>query len=61
MSGLNFVEQTPETAANVEPATAPVPNNSQMASGNPSEEQTQLFRNLRKAWSDVMETQFMHV
>ncbi|HEV3438768.1 MAG TPA: ATP-binding protein [Gemmata sp.] len=33
----------------------------QMASSNPSEEQTQLFRNLRKAWSDVMETQFMHV
>lgn len=32
----------------------------QMASGNPSDEQAQLFRNLRKAWSDVLETQFIN-
>ncbi len=31
----------------------------QMATGNPSEQQSQLFRNLRKAWSDVLETQFI--
>ena len=32
----------------------------QMASGNPSDEQAQLFRNLRRAWSDVLETQFIN-
>jgi hypothetical protein len=33
----------------------------QMTTGNPSEEQSQLFRNLRKSWSDVLETQFTHL
>ncbi len=32
----------------------------QMLAGDPSAEQEQLFRNLRKAWSDVLETQLMH-
>lgn len=32
----------------------------QMTTGNPSEQQTQLFRNLRRAWSDVLETQFIN-
>jgi hypothetical protein len=33
----------------------------QMTAGDTQSEQVQLFRNLRKAWSDVMETQFLHV
>ncbi len=33
----------------------------QMTSGDTHAEQAQLFRNLRKAWSDAMETQFLHV
>ncbi len=33
----------------------------QMTNNDPQGEQTQLFRNLRKAWSDVLETQLLHV
>ena len=33
----------------------------QMLTGDATGEHTQLFRNLRKAWSDVLETQFLHV
>jgi hypothetical protein len=33
----------------------------QMLIGTQNEEHVQLFRNLRKAWSDVLETQFLHV
>jgi hypothetical protein len=33
----------------------------QMTSGSANDEQIQLFRNFRKAWSDTMETQFMNV
>jgi hypothetical protein len=32
----------------------------QMLTGDATGEQSQLFRNLRKAWSDVLETQFLH-
>ena len=33
----------------------------QMSSGDDGETQLQLFRNLRKSWSDILETQFQHV
>ena len=33
----------------------------QMLTGGMHGEEAQLFRNLRKAWSDVLETQLLHV
>ncbi len=33
----------------------------QMLTGDAHRDQTQLFRNLRKSWSDVLETQLLHV
>jgi hypothetical protein len=33
----------------------------QMLTGDSQGEQAQLFRNLRKSWSDVLETQFLHL